>query len=77
MDGKVGMGRGCKRGCNHGNKYRYNNKARDDPQNAEHSTKSGLGGTVPIPVEKVFLVILCQVKWIAEFLMLPTQPLSW
>ena len=52
MDGKVRMGRGCKRGCNHGNKNRYYNKARDDPQNAEHSTESGLGRTVTIPVEK-------------------------
>lgn len=52
MNRKVRVGRCCKRGCNHGNKDRYYNKTRDDPQNAEHATESGLGRTVPIPADK-------------------------
>ena len=52
MDGEVRMCRGRKRGRHHGNKDGNNNKSRDDPQNAEHTSESGLGRAIPVAVEK-------------------------
>lgn len=41
----------CKRCCYHSNENGDYNQACYDPQNAKHTTESGLGGTITVAVD--------------------------